>query len=414
MFKNYNILDKNYIISLIGFFISIYPLSFLVGSLIINLNTLFIVLLFIIHFSQKREFSFLNNKFFILLIFLWFSFIVNLYFSINFDNSVTRVIGFLRFIVLIFGIKLFFENSTNQQKGFVLGAWIIIFGIVSFDLIYEFIFGVNILGFKSYMPGRLAGFLNEELKIGNFYCAFFLICGVTIFNKTKNIYHLYFFIIFSVLISLFIGERSNFIRVFLMSACFLFFFENKNYFKKIIIVIIFSLLTILIINSNIDYQKRFYGQFIHPIIKMKSFEEVVNNTVYGANFDRAIKIYQSNKLFGVGIKNFRTESSNPRYKNKALRFNDQAATTHPHQIHLEILSETGLFGYLSFIIFICYTIFVSFKNYRKEKNLYILSGLLYFIFSLMPLIPSGSFFTTFGATLFWINYSFLTFEKKIN
>ena len=39
--------------------------------------------------------------------------------------------------------------------------------------------------------------------------------------------------------------------------------------------------------------------------------------------DRAIKIYQSNKLFGVGIKNFRTESSNPRYKNKALRFNKE-------------------------------------------------------------------------------------------
>ena len=76
---------------------------------------------------------------------------------------------------------------------------------------------------------------------------------------------------------------------------------------------------------------------------MQSVEKIINNTVYGANFDRAIKIYQSNKLFGVGIKNFRIESGNPKYKNSALKFNDQAATTHPHQIHLEILSETGLF-----------------------------------------------------------------------
>ena len=72
----------------------------------------------------------------------------------------------------------------------------------------------------------------------------------------------------------------------------------------------------------------------------------------------AIKIYQSNKLFGVGI-NFRIESGNPKYKNSAIKFNDQAATTHPHQIHLEILSETGLFGYLFFIIFIVSTIFLA-------------------------------------------------------
>ena len=145
---------------------------------------------------------------------------------------------------------------------------------------------------------------------------------------------------------------------------------------------------------------------------MQSVEKIINNTVYGANFDRAIKMYQSNKLFGVGIKNFRIESGNPKYKNSALKFNDQAATTHPHQIHLEILSETGLFGYLFFIIFIVSTIFLALKNFQKEKNLYVLAGLLYFIFSLMPLIPSGSFFTTFGATLFWINYSFLTLEKN--
>lgn len=412
MLKKLNLINNNYLFSLIGFFVSVLPLSFLLGSLIINLNTLFIVLLFLIHSIKEKDFLFIKDKFFILITLLWLTFIVNLYFSSNFENSITRSFGFFRFIILVIAIKLFFDYANEKQKKILLLAWLFVFCVVSIDLIYEFIFGVNTLGFKSYMPGRLASFLNEELKIGQLYSAFFLICAVTIFKNTKNVYYLYFFIIFSILISLFIGERSNFIRVFMMSACFLFFFENKNYFKKLILVILIFLLTSLIIGLSKEYQKRFYGQFIKPIIKMQSVEKIINNTVYGANFDRAIKIYQSNKLFGVGIKNFRIESGNPKYKNSALKFNDQAATTHPHQIHLEILSETGLFGYLFFIIFIVYTIFLTLKNYQKEKNLYVLAGLLYFIFSLMPLIPSGSFFTTFGATLFWINYSFLTLEKN--
>ena len=252
----------------------------------------------------------------------------------------------------------------------------------------------------------------DELKIGQLYSALFLICAVTIYNNTKNIYFLYSFILFSILISLLIGERSNFIRVFMMSVCFIFLFENKNYIKKIIYVILISLLITLFIGSSKEYQKRFIGQFIQPIVKMKNIEKIINSTMYGANFDRAIKIFESNKVFGVGIKNFRIESSNPKYKNKNLIFNDTAATTHPHQIHLEILSETGLFGYSFFIIFILITVLNAFKNFRKTENLYILSGLLYFIFSLMPLIPSGSFFTTFGASLFWINYSFAALEKN--
>ena len=208
------------------------PLSFLLGSLIINLNTLIIILLFVFHSIKEKDFLFIKDKFFILITLLWLTFIVNLYFSSNFENSITRSFGFFRFIILVVAIKLFFDYANEKQKKILILAWLFVFCVVSIDLIYEYIFGVNTLGFKSYMPGRLASFLNEELKIGQLYCAFFLICAVTIFKNTKNVYYLYFFIIFSIFISLFIGERSNFIRVFMMSACFLFFFENKTTSKN--------------------------------------------------------------------------------------------------------------------------------------------------------------------------------------
>ena len=83
------------------------------------------------------------------------------------------------------------------------------------------------------MPGRLSSFFNQELKIGNLYSSFYLVIlsfilylkssnskfGKKIF-KNYNFNYLFFLILFFILISFFIGERSNLIRVIIMSTLF--------------------------------------------------------------------------------------------------------------------------------------------------------------------------------------------------
>ena len=404
--------QDNIFLILLGITIAIFPICFLMGSLLINLNTLFICIIFVIFVFKEKKFNIFKNKFFLALLILWLSFFVNLIFSSNFDNSFLRTFGFLRFILLTLSIKLFLENSSQELKTLIFKIWLIIFSIISLDLIFEYIFGFNTLGFSSYMPGRLSGFLNQELKIGHLYSATFLICVASSFYISKKKYIIFLLIFSAIILSLLIGERSNFIRVFLMSVFFILFFQEIKLYQKLLTFILIILLSFVIIYSNKEYKKRFYGQFINPIIKTKNINKIINNTVYGANFDRAKRIYQQNKIFGVGIKNFRNESNKTKYQNKELIFNLQGASTHPHQIHLEILSETGLFGYFIFLSFILFSIFTGFKNYLKSNNLITLSSTLYFLFSLMPILPSGSFFTTFGATLLWINYGFMISNYK--
>ena len=120
-----------------------------------------------------------------------------------------------------------------------------------------------------------------------------------------------------------------------------------------------------------------------------------DNTVYGAHYNVAKEIFKDNKFFGVGIKNFRVESYSEKYADLDHKQNDKRANTHPHQIHYEFLSETGIFGYISFTIFIFFSLFLTLKNYIKTRNLYQLSGMFYVIICLLPLLPSGSFFSTF-------------------
>jgi len=147
---------------------------------------------------------------------------------------------------------------------------------------------------------------------------------------------------------------------------------------------------------------------LKPIVQfnLKPIESL-KMSPYGAHYDTAIKIFNDNKIFGIGLKNFRVESGNSKYRNKEFIFTDARQTTHPHQIHFEILSETGLVGYLLFLSFFFLSIFYFFRSYKIKKNIFQLSSLFFLIASLIPLLPSGSFFTTYSATIFWINYGLL-------
>ena len=72
-------------------------------------------------------------------------------------------------------ILYYFNINNRKYKKIILNSWLIIFSITTLDLIFELFYGKNILGFESYIHGRLAGFFNDELIVGHFYYAFILI-----------------------------------------------------------------------------------------------------------------------------------------------------------------------------------------------------------------------------------------------
>ena len=130
----------------------------------------------------------------------------------------------------------------------------------------------------------------------------------------------------------------------------------------------------------------------------------VKNTLYFQLYESGFEVFKNNKLFGVGLKNYRLEVTKKNY--------DKDASIHPHQTHFEILSELGLIGYILFIFIFSFLILSSIKSYLKDKDDINLCGIFFVTISLMPLIPSGSFFTTFGAALFWFNFSLLIPNKQ--
>jgi O-antigen ligase len=97
---------------------------------------------------------------------------------------------------------------------------------------------------------------------------------------------------------------------------------------------------------------------------------------------------------------------------------DNGCNTHPHNFHLQILSELGLFGYVFLLFFFIYLIFIFFKNliniiFIKNKNkqynnnlycIFIILGLIQFLF---PIVPSGNIFNNWLSIFFYFNLAFL-------
>tara|TARA_B100001027_G_scaffold213658_2_gene184661 strand:- start:7 stop:1242 length:1236 start_codon:yes stop_codon:yes gene_type:complete len=385
------------------YLLTLFPIFLILGNFFIN--SFFVVFTFLAILDLKKSQKFYKSFIFYLLIFFLFYLSINLFFSINIDNSFPRLI---KFILILFFIKELQNLIQNKDFSFekILFYWTLVFLIVCFDIIFEFIIGFNILGFSTLMPGRIASFFGDELVVGGFYHFMSLLILAFFINQKFSDPIILILSISIILISFAIGERANFIKLFLSIFLFLFFINKTSFLNKIgITLIIFTLLSIFVLtNDNIKY--RYYDQ-IKVIYSSNGFSKYFKDSQYGAHQDAAYKIFKNHMLIGVGLKNFREESKKEIYKNDKFKKTDTRQATHPHQIHLELLSETGLLGYLAFFILILYSIYYSFKNYLINKNIYQFAAILFIISSIIPLIPSGSLFSTFNGGIFWFNFALM-------
>jgi len=413
--------------------IVLFPLSIMLGNLIINISFLLIFVIFLIDIYISKDFYFIKDKIILLLIGFFFSLLINLNFSIDPSVSLPRVIKILAVISLVIFFKKMINKYENNFENILFGSWAILFSILIIDILFEIIFGFNTLGIKSYIPGRISSFFGNELIVGSFFLSFATIYIATIakFSKTNVNFKLIVLIIFLIFLSFLIGERSNFIKFFLISIFLLFFVIKLSFKIKIFSSLIIFCILFLSLNYFQDIKYRYYKQQIKNFqaenkelnkpdsqnILIDTKDNIINFikwTKYGAHYNAAYKIFLENPYFGVGIKHFRNESIKEKYRNEEYKWTDERNTTHPHQIHFEFLSETGLFGYIIFIIFITTSLYLSIKNYLIYKNLFQLVTILYVLVSILPLLPSGSFFSTYSSSLFWLNYTIMvSYIKKI-
>ena len=429
---NLSKLYKNNIISFL-LLLSLF-LSFGLGSSIIN----FILLLFVFYFFfnfRSAKFDFLDT---ILIIFGIYIFISSL---INFNYFLSNFL-FLKFVFLTLSMKLIFNNINNNQLENIIKICSLFLFFLIFDIFYQKIFGVDVLGFKPGMGGaRLTGPFNDKLIPGALilYLGFYFFLNFYIkFLSQNNFLKLLisFFTLFIFILSILItGERMNFISC-LLSIILIIFFVNKKRLHLFFTLISFVLCFLIVISDKNLYPRyeqfvlllnpKLTTQFFHEdeISKYKKENKINENivdknklevnfldTTWGAHYSTAFQLFKKKPLLGNGIKSFRDLCGEVEIKSLRKQWR---CSTHPHNIHLELLSEIGLIGYSIFIILTFIILYEAIKIIIKKKKysndtifLFFSASLILFVTLFFPIKSSGRLSSTFFGSIYWINFSIL-------
>ena len=409
-------------ITIPSLFFVLLPLTLVTGPFLSDLSLSIISIIFLIYCFKNKNFSFFKKKYFHLFLIFWIYLVLNsLFNNINLDSI---KISFFYFRFGVFFIAVYELIKLNKKIiNYFFNVTLVVFTILIIDGYYQYFSGSNIFGWPVSYSHRVSSLFKEELILGSFISRLWpLFLAILIYfhskKKLSNIVKKYFcliILILSYILVFFSGERTAFFLINL-ALIFIFLFMNKYVLSKIIIV----LLTILTISSvtifNDKAKKRIFDQTLsemnltNPNEKIYIFSE--NHTHH---YITAFRIFNDNKLFGVGVKNFRKFCKNENYIVSEL-----SCSTHPHNNYIQLLAETGLIGF-SFIFFLF--ILFSFQIIKHVKNkifkkeyftdfqICILAGIL---ITLWPIASTGNVFNNWLNIIYYLYLPFLiwSFSEK--
>ena len=404
------------------------PISFIIGSLVVNLNIiLFSILGFIYLYLNKIKIRFNSANICLLIFFLVcvISSFVNI--DIIGDQNFYKSIFLFKFFFLYILIEALFLNKKINLKYFFYLCYILII-FVSLDLALQFFYGKNILGYEPW-EGRITGIFEHEAIAGSYIQKIFIFSLIAIFllffksekNKNLPIVLSLTTIIFASFIA---SNRMSFLILISLIVFLILFFKT---FRKSLIISLVLLLPIFYYFYQTDSQVNHrYTQLVIKANKIINLDKFKNNSEQNFDisnseiktsknlpnhskiFNTSYKSFKDNFLIGNGVKSFRYNCKN--YLNQK----DTLCSTHPHNYHLEILHDTGLIGFSVLFIFTCLILWKSFRLFQDKrlshKQKIILALIIVnFLIEIFPLKSTGSIFTTWNGTLVWLSVALVNY-----
>ncbi len=418
--------------NIIFFLLLTIPLCAIAGNLLINLNILLTSIFGILLILKNKTFNLFkeNPELIILTIFFLLSFLISVYLQ----SSILKSFLTIKFLIYTISIVFFLNNNDYAFKK-ILFFHSIICLILVVDVILQSYLSRNIFGIKNnfnfnssfYGDEKLAGFHIQ-------YFSFFVIFLMSSIFKNKFINDLFLLIIqVAIPLSIYVSlNRISIIIYFLGILIYFILIEKRKKILTIISTILFIFLATthpddkinekyksFFSHSTLIYTKFFENyDYLENIkdsktIKNKSNNEIKNKDRYSGSghanlFSVALHIWNENKLIGIGYKNFFKECE---------VLDNLICSSHPHNIYLDILLNSGLVNFINFILIIFLLFFKSMKiilsnSFNKQFTFCIFISFFTFFF---PLKSAGSIYASyFGSfTFLLLGLAIYYFNKKL-
>ena len=378
----------------IYYLVLILPFSFLVGSFFVNIIAVSISIYTLIWIFKNKNFYILFKTQYVCLFLLFCVFIASTIFSNYKLHSLENSFAYLSNVLLFISLTHLLLQKDNR----LLQISKIVFVIVIFlcvDLWIQKFTGTNVFGYVTEQAGRLTSVFKGEQIPG--VIIFKLLPFIIFYLFTQKEYKALFNYKYSILILIYFsilitGERAASILSTLL-ILFLLFLNFKSIDKKKLIgysMLVAILFSILYNQKNSIIKERIYYTFKQS-----------KDNVYIDLYKNSFEIFRKNIILGTGPQTYRFEC--PKIK--------KTCSTHPHNFILELLSDSGILSPILLIVSLLSLVFFKIiKTHNKFLKSLIVTFTILFFF---PIIPTGSFFTSYHMTLTWLSLGFLYSIKNI-
>ena len=416
-FKPFTSIDKFFLILIL-----LIPASLISGPFLPDVFAVILSLGFIYKAFSLNLKRYLLNKYSFFFLLFWVYVSLRSFWTDDLYFSLKATLPYIRFFIFSLMILYFFEEYKEKFISLLLFSIFLAIIFVFFDTAYQYFFGQDIFGYPK-LDHRLSGPFGEELIVGSYLARLspLLIICYYIVHKKLHLKVIYLFSIISPLIFL-TGERTSFFLFNFFLFFLLIFTFKKNKLKNFFLVfstIILSIFLFLMLSDKLKDRMIYIPACemrIHFLMNDKCKEYLKNdiekqkNTsdhfifseAHEGHYKTGLKMFLDNKFFGVGVKMFRIKCSDIKYYSK------HGCTTHPHNLLIQILSETGLVGLLFLIIAISYIYVKAFKigllilkkNIKSDQIVQFLL-LVMMAQSFVIFLPAGQFFNNWNALIIY-------------
>jgi len=400
------------------------PIFLVTGPFLSDLAITICAIIFLINSYKNNLTIYYKNKYFIYFILFYFYINLSSLLSSNVIFSLQTSLTYIRFGFFALSTWHILKNNEKLIK-YYLYCFLIVFLLLEIDGIYQYIFKENLFGYPL-IQDRISSFFGDELILGSFLSRTFpLFLGLFLYySKNHKISKKFFFIfnltfIFVPILIFLSGERTS-LFFFVISLFYILVFLPK---KKIMFNFFISL--IIIILGILFLENRFSDRIINQTKQQLFFDLEKEQTkkirffseAHESHYKSALKIFEDNIFTGSGPKSFRLKCLEVKYK-----LTEFSCTTHPHNTYIQLLSETGIVGFLFifylFLLICLNSLKIIYNKYFLQNNNEIepinVCLFAYFLITLWPIIPSGNFFNNWLNIVYYLPVGFFLWIVEKN
>ena len=405
--------------SIKNYFPYLLPLLLIFSRSLADITIVLIGILFLYHSYKNIGWEWVREKWFCFaLIFTIYCLTINSAMSIEPSETLAYSLFFIRWPIFAMALSYWILNDIQLLKKFFVSLAVVLFFII-FDTWWQFVFDQDIFGFEKHTANRLTGpFTSPHVGMWLAKLAMLPPLFLILYNKYKlkeqENYLIYSFFIIStvLLLSVFItGERMSLLltlaSIFIVFMGFL--FAKLFSFKKVTILLLISSIAILFFALSFpDTTQRAYFSSIEKIINWRTSD-------YGLVWQSAYDVWMQSPVFGVGLHKYREACENLGiYGSSYLNAIGSGVCFHPHNISLQLLSETGLVGFILFYTMVCFLTFSSLKTFYTKKLWLSFALVFNIIFTcFLPISSNTSFFANKYGAIIWLLIGVMLATNKL-